>query len=112
MVSWSKGEGSSSLPMVGAEKPRCSTDDPHPIESKAKGWQNDIYTQLWLACAGPLVNVPHAGDKVYYFPQGHLEQVEAYMNQDDNVEMPIYNLPSKILCKVVYIHLQVLFEFA
>jgi len=34
-----------------------------------------MYTELWNLCAGPLVTVPRVGDKVYYFPQGHIEQV-------------------------------------
>ncbi|GMP99955.1 hypothetical protein CsSME_00047231 [Camellia sinensis var. sinensis] len=71
-----------------------------------QGEKDDLSIQLWHACAGPLVNVPSAGDKVFYFPQGHIEQVEVYTNQDGNVEMPIYNLPSKILCKVVYAQLK------
>lgn len=36
---------------------------------------DDLYTELWKACAGPLVEVPRAGEKVFYFPQGHMEQV-------------------------------------
>ncbi|THG07992.1 hypothetical protein TEA_027122 [Camellia sinensis var. sinensis] len=71
-----------------------------------RGQKDDLHAQLWHACAGPLVNVPRAGDKVFYFPQGHIEQVEAYSNQDGKVEMPIYDLPSKILCKVVYVQLK------
>ncbi|KAI7990635.1 Auxin response factor 2 [Camellia lanceoleosa] len=35
-----------------------------------------------------------------------MHEVEVYTNQDGNVEMPIYNLPSKILCKVVYAQLK------
>ncbi|KAL7198725.1 hypothetical protein ACSBR2_021096 [Camellia fascicularis] len=76
------------------------------IHSFSLGEKDDLSIQLWHACAGPLVNVPSAGDKVFYFPQGHIEQVEVYTNQDGNVEMPIYNLPSKILCKVVYAQLK------
>lgn len=34
-----------------------------------------MYEELWRACAGPLVEVPQVGEKVYYFPQGHMEQV-------------------------------------
>ncbi|RVX20893.1 Auxin response factor 4 [Vitis vinifera] len=111
---------------------------------------DDLYTELWLGCAGPLVNILRAGQKVVYFPQGHIEQVllsrpstflrsifegtypliyngeslgdkqkesfqkleqfpekvEAYTNQDGQMEMPIYNLPSKIFCKVVYVQLK------
>ncbi|KAL6515777.1 Arf11p [Orobanche hederae] len=33
-----------------------------------------LYQELWNACAGPLVNVPREGERVYYFPQGHMEQ--------------------------------------
>lgn len=36
--------------------------------------KNDLYTELWRACAGPLVEVPSRGERVYYFPQGHMEQ--------------------------------------
>ena len=31
--------------------------------------------ELWKACAGPLVDVPKSGERVFYFPQGHMEQV-------------------------------------
>lgn len=34
-----------------------------------------LYTELWRACAGPLVTVPREGELVFYFPQGHIEQV-------------------------------------
>ena len=34
-----------------------------------------LYTELWRACAGPLVTVPRQKELVYYFPQGHIEQV-------------------------------------
>ncbi|KAJ0112016.1 hypothetical protein Patl1_01101 [Pistacia atlantica] len=64
------------------------------------GGKDELYTELWRACAGPLVYVPRAGDKVYYFLQGHIEQVEAYMTEDGKMEMPIYKVPSKILCEV------------
>jgi auxin response factor len=36
---------------------------------------DDLYTELWKACAGPLVDVPKDGERVFYFPQGHMEQV-------------------------------------
>jgi auxin response factor len=34
-----------------------------------------INSELWHACAGPLVCLPQRGSLVYYFPQGHSEQV-------------------------------------
>ncbi|XP_077240566.1 auxin response factor 2-like [Tasmannia lanceolata] len=67
---------------------------------------DDLYTELWQACAGPLVSVPRVGEKVFFFPQGHVEQVEAYTNQGANREMPNYDLPFKILCRVVYVQLK------
>ncbi|RWW15936.1 hypothetical protein GW17_00020208 [Ensete ventricosum] len=33
-------------------------------------------SELWHACAGPLVCLPTAGTRVVYFPQGHIEQVK------------------------------------
>jgi auxin response factor len=41
------------------------------------GATNDaLYKELWHACAGPLVTLPREGERVYYFPQGHMEQVK------------------------------------
>ncbi|XP_047311082.1 auxin response factor 2B-like isoform X2 [Impatiens glandulifera] len=65
-----------------------------------------LYTELWRACAGPLVTVPREGELVFYFPQGHIEQVEASTNQVADQEMPIYSLPSKILCRVMDVRLK------
>ncbi|XP_057974830.1 auxin response factor 1-like [Malania oleifera] len=71
------------------------------------GFTNDaLYKELWHACAGPLVNVPRQGERVYYFPQGHMEQLEASMHEGLEEQMPSFNLPSKILCKVVNIQLR------
>ncbi|GMH24453.1 hypothetical protein Nepgr_026296 [Nepenthes gracilis] len=72
----------------------------------ARGVQSDLfYRELWHACAGPLVNVPRLGERVYYFPQGHMEQLEISTNQGFDQQMPSFNLPSKILCKVVNVEL-------
>ncbi|KAG6434250.1 hypothetical protein SASPL_105874 [Salvia splendens] len=64
-----------------------------------------LYGALWKACAGPLVDVPDVEDNVYYFPQGHLEQLEASTNQELDQHIPHYNLPTKILCRVAHIHM-------
>jgi len=108
---------------------------------------DDLYTELWKACAGPLVDVPKDGERVFYFPQGHMEQVcsffliflhcstfivlkhldrnlslylycflaygffmqlEASTNQELNQQIPRFNLPPKILCRVVNIQLLVI----
>ncbi|RWW85728.1 hypothetical protein BHE74_00005569 [Ensete ventricosum] len=72
------------------------------------GKEDALYTELWLACAGPLVTIPRVGEKVFYFPQGHIEQVEASTNQGADQQMPVYNLPWKILCRVMNVDLKVL----
>lgn len=65
-----------------------------------------LYRELWHACAGPLVSVPRQGERVYYFPQGHMEQLEASTHQGLDQQVPSFNLPSKILCRVVYVDLR------
>lgn len=36
---------------------------------------DNLYFELWRACAGPFVTIPCVGEKVFYFPQGHVEMV-------------------------------------
>lgn len=68
--------------------------------------KDDLYNELWKLCAGPLVDVPKDGERVYYFPQGHMEQLEASINQELNLRVPSsFNLKPKILCRVIHIHL-------
>ncbi|KAJ0901243.1 putative transcription factor ARF family [Helianthus annuus] len=66
----------------------------------------DLYNQLWNECAGFAVIIPHIGDRVFYFPQGCLEQIKACMEDRDDPTIPNYGLPSKILCKVVDVELK------
>ncbi|KDO84794.1 hypothetical protein CISIN_1g0025161mg, partial [Citrus sinensis] len=40
------------------------------------GARKAINSELWHACAGPLVFLPQVGSLVYYFPQGHSEQAD------------------------------------
>ncbi|KAJ9559691.1 hypothetical protein OSB04_004851 [Centaurea solstitialis] len=47
-----------------------------------------LYKELWRACAG------------------HIEQVEASTHQVPEQQMPVYDLPSKILCRVVNVQLK------
>nr|QDX18293.1 auxin response factor 2-like isoform X2 [Cymbidium sinense] len=74
--------------------------------SAGKEAEDSLYNELWHACAGPLVSVPRMGERVFYSPQGHIEQVEASTNQVADHQMPVYNLPSKILCRVVNLELK------
>lgn len=48
------------------------TECPCPMEA---GERKAINSELWHACAGPLVSLPPVGSLVVYFPQGHSEQV-------------------------------------
>ncbi|MCO5554970.1 hypothetical protein L7F22_008510 [Adiantum nelumboides] len=59
-----------------------------------------MYSELWHACAGPLVSLPCKGSLVIYFPQGHLEQVAASMKQGSDQQMPVYDIPAQIMCRV------------
>ncbi|KAJ7559713.1 hypothetical protein O6H91_04G097400 [Diphasiastrum complanatum] len=70
--------------------------------TKSSGVDGDpLYTQLWHACAGSLVSLPRVGTRVVYFPQGHIEQVAACTNQGEDLQVPQFNLPSQILCRVL-----------
>ncbi|KAJ0592179.1 putative transcription factor ARF family [Helianthus annuus] len=72
-----------------------TTENPGEVGEK----KSVINPELWLTCAGPLVNLPVAGTHVVYFPQGHSEQVAASMKKDVDAQIPNYpNLQSKMLC--------------
>ncbi|KAG1335008.1 putative 3-oxoacyl-[acyl-carrier-protein] synthase I, chloroplastic [Cocos nucifera] len=68
--------------------------------------EQDLTEELWRLCAGPLVEVPRVNERVFYFPQGHMEQLEASTNQELNQKIPRFNLPSKILCRVFNVQLR------
>ncbi|WCJ18698.1 auxin response factor 11 [Euphorbia peplus] len=63
-----------------------------------------MYEQLWDACAGRLVTLPAEGERVYYFPQGHIEQLG--VPPDEHISYD-FNLPSQILCHVVNVQRRV-----
>lgn len=63
-----------------------------------QGAKKLMNSELWHACAGPMVSLPPVGSLVVYFPQGHSEQVAASMQKDTH-NIPSYpNLPSKLIC--------------
>ncbi|KAL1534792.1 auxin response factor 5-like [Salvia divinorum] len=65
------------------------------------GVKKPINSELWHACAGPLVTLPQVGSLVYYFPQGHSEQVAVSTNRSPTTQIPNYpNLPTQLLCQV------------
>ncbi|KAL0697957.1 hypothetical protein Bca4012_054079 [Brassica carinata] len=60
-----------------------------------------INSMLWHACAGPLVCLPQVGSLVYYFSQGHSEQVAVSTRRTATTQVPNYpNLPSQLMCQV------------
>ncbi|KAK1309420.1 Auxin response factor 16 [Acorus calamus] len=66
--------------------------------NSGEGERRTINSELWHACAGPLVSMPPVGSLVVYFPQGHSEQVAASMQKDID-SIPSYpSLPSKLIC--------------
>ncbi|CAI9777879.1 unnamed protein product [Fraxinus pennsylvanica] len=65
------------------------------------GTRKTINSELWHACAGPLVTLPQVGSLVHYFPQGHSEQVAVSTNRTATSQIPNYpNLPAQLLCQV------------
>ncbi|OMO87461.1 AUX/IAA protein [Corchorus capsularis] len=65
------------------------------------GARKTINSELWHACAGPLVSLPQVGSLVYYFPQGHSEQVAVSTKRMATSQIPNYpSLPSQLMCQV------------
>ncbi|KAF8413533.1 hypothetical protein HHK36_001524 [Tetracentron sinense] len=65
------------------------------------GEKRCLNSELWHACAGPLVSLPAVGSRVVYFPQGHSEQVAASTNKEVNAHIPNYpSLPPQLFCQL------------
>lgn len=66
-----------------------------------EGEKKCLNSELWHACAGPLVSLPPIGSRVVYFPQGHSEQVAASTNREVDAHIPNYpNLPPQLICQL------------
>nr|KAJ0220853.1 hypothetical protein LSAT_V11C200076320 [Lactuca sativa] len=66
-----------------------------------KGEKKCLNSELWHACAGPLVSLPIVGSRVVYFPQGHSEQVAATTNKEIDAHIPNYpSLPPQLICQL------------
>ncbi|KAH0983808.1 hypothetical protein GBA52_010985 [Prunus armeniaca] len=66
-----------------------------------EGEKKCLNSELWHACAGPLVSLPLLGSRVVYFPQGHSEQVAASTNKEVDAHIPNYpNLPPQLICQL------------
>ncbi|XP_023542208.1 auxin response factor 6-like isoform X2 [Cucurbita pepo subsp. pepo] len=66
-----------------------------------EGERRVLNSELWHACAGPLVSLPAVGSRVVYFPQGHSEQVAASTNKEVDTQIPNYpSLPPQLICQL------------
>ncbi|KAL0423572.1 UNVERIFIED_CONTAM: Auxin response factor 8 [Sesamum radiatum] len=66
-----------------------------------EGEKKCLNSELWHACAGPLVSLPTVGSRVVYFPQGHSEQVAATTNKEVDTQIPNYpSLPPQLICQL------------
>ncbi|XP_057523025.1 auxin response factor 17-like [Amaranthus tricolor] len=56
--------------------------------------EREVDAVIWKACAGSLIHVPKPNSRVYYFPQGHMEQASS--------PVPLSSVyKSSVLCRVV-----------
>ncbi|GAB2285045.1 ADP-ribosylation factor, Arf Arf6 [Dionaea muscipula] len=66
-----------------------------------EGEKKCLNSELWHACAGPLVSLPPVGSRVVYFPQGHSEQVAVSTNKEIDAHIPNYpSLPPQLICQL------------
>ncbi|KAL5771916.1 hypothetical protein ACOSP7_011525 [Xanthoceras sorbifolium] len=66
-----------------------------------EGEKRVLNSELWHACAGPLVSLPAVGSRVVYFPQGHSDQVAASTNKEVDAHIPNYpSLPPQLICQL------------
>ncbi|CAI9783465.1 unnamed protein product [Fraxinus pennsylvanica] len=70
-------------------------------QQSPEGAKNFLNSELWHACAGPLVSLPADGSHVVYFPQGHSEQIAVSTNKEVDAQTPNYpSLPPQLICQL------------
>lgn len=70
-------------------------------QQSPEGEKRCLNSELWHACAGPLVSLPAVGSRVVYFPQGHSEQVAASTHKEVDAHIPNYpSLPPQLICQL------------
>ncbi|GLJ24266.1 hypothetical protein SUGI_0462730 [Cryptomeria japonica] len=83
------------------EAPKMKPLSTSCISPPVEGEHKSINSELWHACAGPLISLPPVGSYVCYFPQGHSEQVAASTQKAVETHIPNYpNLPSQLICQL------------
>ncbi|KAI3457663.1 hypothetical protein Pfo_014326 [Paulownia fortunei] len=79
----------------------CSTSTGFNAQPEEAGEKKCLNSELWHACAGPLVSLPQIGSRVVYFPQGHSEQVAASTNKEVDSTIPNYpGLQPQLICQL------------
>ncbi|KAI7734294.1 hypothetical protein M8C21_012197, partial [Ambrosia artemisiifolia] len=75
-----------------------------PLEGEKKC----LNSELWHACAGPLVSLPMVGSRVVYFPQGHSEQADVETDEQEQKDtfLPVElgtpsRQPTNYFCKTL-----------
>ncbi|MCO5592234.1 hypothetical protein L7F22_046232 [Adiantum nelumboides] len=85
--------------MMNSSQMRLSS--PGSIVISPEGERKNLNSELWHACAGPLVLLPAVGSRVVYLPQGHSEQVAASTQKDVDAHIPAYpNLLPQLVCQL------------
>lgn len=77
----------------------------------AGGRDAELFSELWRACAGPLVELPQPGQRVFYFLQGHLEQVLGSVVLNSPVFPPSFSFAFPFLLSVCRLSVSVSFPF-
>ncbi|XP_024377988.1 auxin response factor 18 [Physcomitrium patens] len=89
------------VPLLSMSVKSESLDDigGHEKKSVTGSEVGGLDAQLWHACAGGMVQLPHVGAKVVYFPQGHGEQAAS------TPEFPRTLVPNgSVPCRVVSVN--------
>lgn len=88
-------------------KPRTANPQAVAMAQGAGRDPEELFEELWRACAGPLVELPQTNERVFYFLQGHLEQLQEPTDPALLAEqIKMFQVPNKILCKVVNVELK------
>ncbi|KAH9751066.1 auxin response factor 3 [Citrus sinensis] len=86
--------------MVGLIDLNKTKDDENP-SSGSLASASGVSSELWHACAGPLISLPKRGSVVVYFPQGHLEHVSDF----SAAASAAYDIPPHLFCRVADVKL-------
>ncbi|KAM1225137.1 hypothetical protein ACFX2G_044890 [Malus domestica] len=76
---------------------------PPPHQPHSHSHRRSIDPKIWRACAGNSVEIPSLHSRVYYFPQGHLEQ-SSTSSSSAALLSPLLLSKPLILCRISALH--------